>query len=440
MSTEPQEMEGNGNGHAKTEHAGHGRVSAKASPGTGRFLAVMVVLLLIVLVVGFLIAYAVHRHTEDAAQELADNTANAKPMVVVVGARTASRNYPLSLPGQTAGWYQSTIFARVDGFVGSWSADIGDRVKQGQVLALIETPDLDQQLNATRAKAATAEAQVNVAQSTVSITKLTWERWRDSPKGVVSEQEREDKKAAYDGAVATLAAAQAQAKADQADVDRLLALEGFKQVTAPYDAVITSRKIDVGDLVSAGSTSSTTPLYSMAQSNVIRVFVDVPQRVAAAMVVGVSADITSDQSPGRVFQGTVARSAMSIDPQTRTQKTEVDIKNPDMALVPGMYVQVSFNLNQRGLQEVPAAAIMFVPAGLQVAVVGDDNRVEFRPVKVAKDNGDTVVLESGVNPGERVALNLSTAINPGEEVDPQTDTSNDVWPAAAQTPTTSPSN
>jgi RND family efflux transporter MFP subunit len=423
--------EGGGNGRATAVRPSQNRVSTRTHRNTGRLLGVAVFLLAVALAIAFVIAYSVHRRTEDAAVQTAQNTADAKPIVIVVPARTAARSYPLTLPGQTAGWYQSTIFARVDGYVESWSSDIGDRVKQGQVLALIETPELDQQLNAARAKAATSEAQVNVAQSSVSIAKLTWDRWRDSPKGVVSEQEREDKKAAYDESVANLAAAQAQAKADLADVDRLLALEQFKKVTAPYDGVITSRKIDVGDLVSAGSSSNTTSLYGMAQSDVIRVFVDVPQKAAAEMVVGLPADIVSDQYPGRVFQGKIARSSMSMDPQTRTQKTEVDIKNSDMALVPGMYVQVTFKVNQRRLPEVPAAAILFRPQGLQVAVIGDDGKVDFRNVTVAKDNGDVVALASGIKPGDKVALNISSAITPGEEVTAQEDTSNDVWPAGS---------
>ena len=435
MSNEnDQPDDGNGDGRTTTDamRPGQGRFSANYSPRTGRRLAWAVIALAMVLAIAFAVAFGVHRHTEATASQLVASLANAKPVVVVVAARTTARSYPLALPGQTAGWYQSTIFARVDGYVGSWSADIGDRVKQGQVLALIETPELDQALNAARAKAATADAQVRVAESSVSITKLTWERWRDSPKGIVSEQEREDKQAAYDGAVASLAAAKAQANADQADVARLLAMEEFKKVTAPYDGVITARKIDVGDLVSAGSSSTTTSLYSMAQSNIIRVFVDVPQKAAAEMVVGLPADITSDQYPGRTFHGKVARSALSIDPQTRTQRTEVDIKNADMALVPGMYVQVTFKLNQRGLPEVPAAAIMYRPAGLQVAVVDNDGKIEFRNVTVAKDNGDIVVLASGVNAGDKVALNLSTAITPGQQVTTEEDTSNDVWPAAAE--------
>jgi len=416
MSTETEKLADRSNGHPVVEQHAQQRVSTESAPETGRMLAIAVAGLAVVLIVGFAIALMDRRHHEEAAKRLALAAEDAKPVVDVVPVQPTARSYPLELPGQTAGWYQSTIFARVDGYVGTWSSDIGDRVKQGQVLATIDTPDLDQQLNGARARAAASAAQVQVAEAGVAITKVTYERWRDSPKGVVSEQEREEKKADYEEALARLAAAKAQTQLDEADVGRYLAFEEFKKVIAPYDGVITARHIDVGDLVSAERSANTTSLYNIAQSNVIRVFVDVPQKAAADTVVGLPADATSDQYPGRIFHGKVGRSAMSIDEQTRTERTEVDIPNADLALVPGMYVQVTFQLNQRGLQEVPAAAILFRAAGLQVAVVDNDGKVEFRPVTVAKDNGDTVVIASGVNPGDRVALNLSSAITPGEEV------------------------
>jgi RND family efflux transporter MFP subunit len=416
MSTKLQGSDGHENGHPDTQHSTQPRISIESNTGTGRVLAFAVAVLAILLAVGFTVAYLVRHHNEDSAETLAKSNSDAKPVVDVVAVEPTAKNYPLQLPGQTAGWYQSTIFARVDGYVGTWSADIGDRVKQGQVLATIDTPEMDQQLNAAKAKAAASAAQVTVAESSVSIAKLTYDRWKDSPKGVVSEQEREEKKATFEEANARLTAAKAQQQLDEADVGRYSAMEEFKKVTAPYDGVITARHLDVGDLVSAGSSANTSSLYSIAQSNVIRVFVDVPQKAAADMIVGLGAQATSDQFPDRLFRGKVARSAMSIDPQTRTQRTEVDIPNPDLALVPGMYVQVTFQLNQRGLLEVPAAAILFRSAGLQVAVVGEDGKVDFRPVTVAKDNGDTVILASGVKAGDRVALNISSAVTPGSDV------------------------
>jgi RND family efflux transporter MFP subunit len=418
--THPSAVPGNGvktTGDQQGSAHGQERISTASSAGTGRMLALLTLGLAILLVVGFGIAYGVHRRTEAAAQRSADRAADAKAAVDVVSVEPTPNSYPLTLPGQTAGWYQSTIFARVDGYIQSWSADIGDRVKEGQTLAIIDTPELDQELDAAQAKVAASEAQVDVVESEVSIAKLTYDRWWNSPKGVVSEQERQEKKASYDSAQANLAEAKAQAQLDQADVGRYTAMKKFQRVTAPYDGIITARHVDLGDLVNAGSSASTSPLYGLAQSNIIRVFVDVPQKAAAAIVVGLPAHANSDQYPGRTFSGKVARSSMSIDPQTRTERVEVDIPNADLTLVPGMYVQVTFELNQRGLLEVPAAAILFRPTGLQVAVVDSDGKVQFTPITIAKDNGDTVELATGVKPGDRVALNISSAISPGQEVE-----------------------
>jgi RND family efflux transporter MFP subunit len=395
-----------------------GSVSTQIAPATGRILAIASIALIVVLVLGFGVGLALHEQSERRAEATAGEAMQAAPAVDVVNVAPTPASYPLALPGQTAGWYQSTIFARIDGYIQSWSADIGDRVKQGQVLATIDTPELDQQLNAARAKVAASQAQVQVAQSDVSIAKVTYDRWWNSPKGVVSDQEREEKRATYESAQAHLAGAVAQARLDAAGVSRLEALEAFKQVTAPYDGVITARHVDLGDLVTAGSGSNTSSLYGIAQSKMIRVFVDVPQKAAADLIVGLPAEATADQFPGRIFHGSVARYAMSIDAQTRTERTEVDIPNPDLTLLPGMYVHVTFKLKGSGQVQVPAAAILFRPSGLQVAVIGGDNKVEFRDITVAKDNGDMVELASGVGIGERVALNISSAIAPGEQVQP----------------------
>jgi len=430
MSIQPPQSDNQNPGRKVSEAHGQVRISTASAPGTGRSLAFGAGGLAVVLLVGFIVAAAVRQHHENAAKRLALSATNARPVVDVATVQPTAKSYPLELPGQTAGWYQSTIFARVDGYVGSWTADIGDRVKQGQVLAKIDTPEMDQQLNAARAKGAFSAAQEAVAESNVSIAKLTYERWRNSPRGVVSEQEREEKQAGYEEAAARLTAAKAQTRLDEAEVGRYVALEAFKNVTAPYDGVITARHLDVGDLVSAGSSANNNSLYSIAQSDRIRVFVEVPQKAAGDMIAGLGAEVTSDQFPGRIFPGKLARSAMSIDPSTRTQRTEVDVANPNLTLVPGMYLQVTFQLNQRGLQEVPAAAILFRSAGLQVAVVDSSGRIDFRPVTVAKDNGDTVVLASGVNGGDKVALNLSSAITAGELVTPAEDTDN-VQPVAS---------
>ena len=233
----------------------------------------------------------------------------------------------------------------------------------------------------------------------------------------MSDQEREEKKAAFDSAVARQRSAEADAALAQAQVDKYQAMAQFKKVTAPYDGAITVRDIDIGNLVTAGSTAATTPLYVMAQNDPIRIFVDAPQSAAddlldsrAPVQVQTSAGVT------REFSGRVTRTSQALNPQARTLRVEVDVPNSKGEFVPGMYVKVGFELPPRGLVQVPAAALMFRASGPQVAVVDPAGRISFRSVTIGRDDGSVVELASGVAAGDRVALNVSSQIGDGELV------------------------
>jgi RND family efflux transporter MFP subunit len=339
------------------------------------------------------------------------------PAVDVVVVQNSATAGTLTLPGETAAWYESVIYARVSGYVAKWYVDIGDHVKAGQLLASIDTPELDAELAAAKAKLQVAQAQVKVKQADAAFATSTYARWRDSPKGVVSEQEREDKKAGDASALAQLEAARAQVNLDQADVDRLSAFEQFKRVTAPYAGTIIQRRVDIGNLVTAGNSGPTTSLYRMAQDDPIRVFVDVPQSAAAdLMKVGVPAQIATNDASGQTIAGAITRTSAAVDPQARTFRVELDIPNPDRRLVSGLYVQVGFQLQNSGLSQVPAAALIFGPNGPKVAVVNGDGTVQFRAVTIGRDDGDKVELSSGVSNGEKLVLNISNQIIDGEKV------------------------
>jgi RND family efflux transporter MFP subunit len=355
-----------------------------------------------------------HAHAVAKAGETAYST---PPPVDVVIARPATLGQDLVLPGETAAWYETTIYARVNGYVAKWLVDIGDHVKKGQVLATIETPELDAELQAARAQLKASEAQVGARKAEAEFSKTTNERWRDSPKGVVSEQERESKKADYESSEARLYAANAQVNLDKSKVDQYNALTEFKQVKAPFDGTITERKIDIGNLVTAGSGSTTTPLYRMAQTDPLRVFADVPQSAAGELMnAGAPAEILATGAVGGVFSGKIARSAESINAQARTMRVEVDMPNGNHALVPGMYVNIAFRLPPRGLVEVPAAALIFRASGTQVAEVDANGKIQFANVMIARDNGTLVELASGVEPGDRLVLNISSQIASGQTV------------------------
>jgi membrane fusion protein, multidrug efflux system len=380
---------------------------------TKRGVAIAAAILVLAFVIVSVVKYVHARGVAGAGE----SAYSAPPPVDVVIAEPAKVGQDLVLPGETAAWYETTIYARVNGYVAKWLVDIGDRVKKGQVLAAIETPELDAELAAARAQLRTSEAQVKARRAEAEFSKTTNERWRDSPKGVVSEQERESKRADYESSEARLYAAVAQVSLDKSKVDQYNALAEFKQVKAPFDGTITERKIDVGNLVTAGSGSTTTPLYRMAQTDPLRVFVDVPQSAAGElMTAGVPAEIRATGAVGGVFSGAIARSAESLNAQARTMRVEVDMPNVKHALLPGMYVNVAFRLPSRGSVEVPAAALIFRSSGAQVAVVDGAGKVQFRDVAIARDNGGLVELSSGVKPGDRLVLNISSQIATGQTV------------------------
>lgn len=406
-----------------TGQTGHGaeceeavRVSTTFAAGTGRRFKISAAAAAIILVASFLLVHFLKASGESRLQETSKAESSLKQLVNVITVQNPDATRPLTLPGETAAWYESTLYARVTGYVGKWTVDIGDRVRQGQVLATIETPELDADLVAARAELTAAQAQVKVRAAEAEFAKSTNERWRDSPKGVVSEQERESKRTDYDSAIARLNAAHAQVEIDKARVERFTALQQFKQVTAPFDGTVTERRIDIGNLVTAGNTSNTL-LYRLSQETPLRVFVDVPQSVSGDLLKpGVSVQIKASNLPGVTINGEVARTANAINPQSRTLRIEVDIPNADRALVPGTYVDVSFALQGNNRVQVPAAAMAFRSNGPQVAVVDSAGRVSFRKVTISRDDGNMVELESGLSAGDRVALNISSRIGDGDIV------------------------
>ena len=399
-----------------TSRTEQGMVSTEFHADTGRRVQRGAVIAACCLVGAFIVIWVFRYVDERSVARAAENAYSAPPPVDVVIARAASVGPDLVLPGQTAAWYDATIYARVNGYVAKWSVDIGDHVKKGQVLATIETPELDAELNAAKAQLRASRAQVSVRRAEAEFSRTTNERWRDSPKGVVSDQERESKKADFESAQARLYAAEAQVALDESRVEQYGVLAQFKQVVAPFDGTITERKIDVGNLVTAGSASTTTPLYRMSQTDPLRVFVDVPQSAAEELTAGVPAEIRPAEGAGSVVAGKIARSAESISAQSRTMRVEVDIPNSGHALVPGMYVNAAFRLQAKGLVEVPAAALVFKANGPQVATVDAGGNIRFKSVAIARDNGSQIELASGIQPGERLVLNISSQIAAGQRV------------------------
>jgi RND family efflux transporter MFP subunit len=399
-------------------HSNHeGRVSVDFSADSGRKIKRFALAVVLALGVGFAVVSLLKARERGELAALSRSEAAHPPIVNATTVRASEGGRPLNLPGETAAWLESTIYARVNGYVAVWKVDIGDHVHKGQVMAIIDTPELDAQLAAAQAQLHSAQAQVKVREAEAEFATTTYERWRDSPKGVVSEQERESKRADYDSAIARLNAARAQVALNQADVDNISALAAFKRVTAPFDGIVVERRIDIGNLVTAGSTAATSPLYRVAQDRPIRIFVDVPQSAASDLMrAGAPVQIRANNLPGQVFSGTVTRTAEAINPQARTLKVEVDLPNRERLLIPGMYVDVGFSVNEANRPQVPAAALVFRAGGPEVALIDAENRVRYRSVTIARDEGNVVELASGVKAGDKVALNISNLIADGDVV------------------------
>jgi RND family efflux transporter MFP subunit len=393
-------------------------VSTAYAPDTAQRLRKAGIILAATLVVALLVVRLIGFFHERALAGQALTTVTAAHMVNVIAAAPVGSAQHFSLPGQTAAWHSSPLYARVNGYVEKWFVDIGDHVHSGDILASIDTPELDAQLSQARAQLTAAQAQVEVRKAAAVFSKTTYERWRDSPTGVVSAQERDEKQAAFASSTAQLQESEAQVALDRAQVDQYAALSAYKQVRAPFDGTITQRNIDIGNLVTAGSTSATMPLYVMTQNDPMRVMIEVPQSAANDLMQGQLPVTVTAAGGGQElsYSGKVARTAQALNAQARTLQVEVDIPNAAAHWVPGMYVNANFDLPPRGLVQVPAAALLFRATGAQIATINEQGRVVMHDVVIARDDGNMVELSSGVKPGEKLILNLSSQISAGDPV------------------------
>lgn len=309
------------------------------------------------------------------------------------------------LPATVQPYVGSTIYARTNGYLQKWYADIGTPVRKGQLLAVIASPEVDSQLDAAKATLRQVEATLKLAQ-------ITNGRYANlSHTDAVAQQE-------VDQAAQNLHGQQANLQAAQAEVRRLEQLKGFERVYAPFDGVVTSRKVDVGNLINAGSSTQGAELFQLSQMHTLRVYVSVPENYAAAVKDEKTAQVEFAQYPGKLFAGTIARNAQAIDPVTRTLLVEVDVANKDGRLLPGSYANVHFDLHQtQSAFVLPANTLLFRAEGQQVAVVRKDNTVELRKVAVGTDFDSTVQILSGVSGADNVVLNPPDSLLQGQHVE-----------------------
>jgi RND family efflux transporter MFP subunit len=309
----------------------------------------------------------------------------------------------VALPGTLQGFVQAPISARASGYLRRWTKDIGSRVEKGELLAEIETPEIDQQLTQAMAARDQAAASLELARSTVA----RWEGLRQ--KDVVSQQELDERRSAASQSRANLAAA-------EANVQRLRQTEGFKRVVAPFAGVITRRNVDVGDLIDAGGGGGGRALFTLSQTDPLRVYVNVPQSSAQLVRPGQAVIVTQSELPDQRFPGKVERTAASIDAATRTMQVEVSLPNPKGLLLPGAYVQVSLPLAQSASLSVPANALLFRGEGPRVAVADAKGKVQLRAVRLGRNYGQTVEVLSGLAATDRLVLNPSDSLAEGDVV------------------------
>jgi len=387
---------------------------------TGLFVAVGVALVIVGLTAAHLLRSRQAGAAHAALMERARQAMEQPPTVNVTHVEPGDPVTPLTLPGDCSAFYTAKLYGRVNGYVQMWYFDIGDHVKAGDMLATIDTPELDQEIQVAQAKLLSLEAGVKLAKANLDFAQVSSARFQAAaPQGVVSQQEADQAKSQLGVSLAQVESAEAQVELGKADLRRLQALAAFKRVVAPFDGIVTQRLVDIGDLVTAGSTASTPSLFTVCDSSKVRVFVDVPQVARPSIVVGMSADVTVREFPGRTFHGVVDRTAESINPASGTLRVEDMTPNPDGALVPGMFTQVTFHCRQAHPPvRIQAGALLLLADGPHVAVLGSDDCVHFHPIKIGRDLGDIIEVSEGLSGDETVVLNISHDITEGQKVTP----------------------
>lgn len=377
----------------------HALPEPRRNTGLGRLVLAILAILLIAAIIWGILQRSREEHT------LVQQTqANAALTVNVIHPAVTGSESEIALPGNTQAFDDTPIYARTNGYLKNFFVDIGQHVKQGQLMAIIETPEVDQQLQV-------AQADLKSAQADLSLAEVTANRYQNLLKSdSVSKQET-------DVATSGAAAKRAAAEAAEANVRRLQQLQSFERIYAPFSGIVTARNTDIGDLINAGSGSAQPKdLFRIAATGKLRVFVAVPEVYAPDIHDGDTATLTLDEYPGQPFIGRVARNSNAIDMASRTLNVEVDVDNPNGKLLPGAYVFVHFKLPQAQQKlSVPANALLFRSEGLRVAIVRD-GKVHLQPITIARDNGATLEVGSGLQPGDQIVLDPPDSLAEGQQV------------------------
>jgi membrane fusion protein, multidrug efflux system len=376
--------------------------SSDPGPAPAGRAKILIGAVLLVLITAGVVTFLNRKSESDALAK--ETEAVSIPTVAVVQPQAEPGNDELVLPGNLQAFEESPIFARTNGYLLRWYKDIGSKIQKGELLAAIDTPEIDQELSQARA----SREQVR---SALELAKISADRWANLRKtDSVSQQEADQQASGYQQAQANLAAA-------DANVRRLEQLESFKNVYAPFSGVLTRRNVDPGVLINSGAGLSGKELFDIARVDPLRVYVSVPQAYAPNMKTGMKANVTLQEFPGQKFMGTVARTADAIDPATRTLNTEVDVPNKDGKLLPGSFGQVHFATGTSVPRiTIPVNAMLFRAEGPRVAVVDKDNTVHMHPISIGRDFGATLEILGGLEVSDRIIINPSDSLEEGQKV------------------------
>ena len=413
----------------KNSHGAHSALERPKRPSGGKIM-MLLVLVAAIFLVAFFLGYIPHHRRDLQITAEASARNDALPDVTVVAAKLASAMGDLVLPGNIQAVTEAPILARAEGYVQRRFVDIGDRVTAGQLLAVVEAPDLDQQVR--QAQAAVEQAQADLARASAaleqgkaneSIAQVTATRWDNLVKrGAVSKQDNDQYQAQYQAQAANVKAleravdaAKGNISAMQANVGRLTEMQGYLSVRAPFAGVVTLRNVDVGTLVNTGSTM----LFRIAQTNLLRTYLNVPQSSASDVHVAQTASLATPELPERKFSGSVTRTANALDPSSRTLLVEVQVPNPEGKLLPGMYVEVDLHIPRKDPPLLlPSDTLTVRPEGTMVAALDSGDAVHFQRVVVGRDFGSNIEVLSGLAAGQRVIANPNDAVQEGVKVHP----------------------
>jgi RND family efflux transporter MFP subunit len=415
---------------------------------TGRIILLAVIFLILIAVL-FVVGYIPHHRANVKLQQQSAAMQNAKPIVEVAKPKLSDAAVDLELPGDALALQQTSLYPRANGYLNKLYVDIGDRVKDGQLLAEIAAPEVDAQLAAAHAALQQAQANEARAQTDYGLAKATLDRYQGFFKsGGVTQQDLDVRQTNFNQADANLKASTASVASAKAEIQRLSSLQGYEKVYAPFPGTITYRPYDVGALLNPASTGPGLELFDIARTDILRVFVNVPQDYSTEIRTGQPAQFLVRNYAGDPFTGTVARTAGAIDLRTRTLRIEIDFPNGDGRLFAGMYGTIKINVPRRTPQIIiPSSALVFDASGLRVAVIDDQHRAHFKTVVVGRDFGTTVEVAQGLsasdqvvdNPGEKIADNVEVEIHSApnngaveQPEQPQSPTKPQAKPASAQ--------